>query len=76
MKVYRICREFEQANKVRGILGDYFSPAHLIVRPVGMRRARFRQLITKLKRHENRASELLGMGFNQYAEAKNAEKNA
>jgi hypothetical protein len=70
MKVYRICKQFEQANKVRAILGDYQNPSYLIARPVGMRRVRFRQLIRKLERHENKAAELFGLGLKQYRETK------
>lgn len=48
----------DQVNKIRGMLGDYSTPAHLIKRPKGMKKYLFEGRIAKLKERERRAVEL------------------
>ena len=72
--VDEIVGHMKQINKIRAEMDDYFSPAELIYRPVGMRREHFRLKIARLTRLETQVENKLEFRLFRYKDKKNATK--
>ena len=66
MKMFEISNHLEQVQKIRGLLGDYDSPAGDIKRPPGMYLYLFDRRIRKLKQQERLAAKKLEQGLLKY----------